>query len=319
MPTFKRISISSRFIESKAPIKLKWLFIDILNRSIDYKISYDEYINTLKRYDEKIVNQFSKYSKCMKINGSVVELDKYKLRKYGISLNSGYQIKQEEINFERVAKLLKAYNEVRDIYYEKQLGIKSKQVLPVALKPNLTSIYNKVLSFLDTNNITDFFLYFYCLHYHSEWKFVWSLKSCYSPRCLDIYTSRKETCQTEIQRVDDKILAKQQDEFEEFSGSKHSRWIHLYPHIERIKRRHIDLGQEKICLSGINYTLGYHPLSDECIRCALKVACSKQIYKFFQNLTKSDLDILKLRGKIISVEEAKSKLKQLGLEFNFYE
>ena len=216
-----------------------------------------------------------------------------------------------DIDFNKVNKLLKAYNEVRQMHYWKK-GM--YYISPIGSDPDEFDSYNKIIKLLEDNKIEDWFLYFYCLSHACRWSFLWKFKSCYSPKALDMYHVVKSTCIAEIDKTKAKFLRDKKKESEE----KKSRWFSLYEHIEDKKRRYINRGSEVICMNNMDQNLGYHPLSEACSECKVKAECAKKIQDYFKFISKTELDILQIRGKITSVEEAEGVIESEGSKFDFY-
>jgi len=183
----------------------------------------------------------------------------------------------------------------------------------------MAGTYAKLITQLESNGVEDWYLFFYCLFSNNNWGMIWSLKACCSSTAADIYASRKNKCEQELTRIDTVILEKKDEEYAKATGAAQSRWLNVYDHVERLKKRYVNKDQMNMCMMNMDNTLGYHPLSDICCGCPIKDMCSKNIYKWFQEISKSELDIIKLRGRIVSVSEAEKHLRDVGSEFDFYE
>jgi hypothetical protein len=175
--------------------------------------------------------------------------------------------------------------------------------------------YVNMITFLNHNKITDWMLYFYCLFDAAKWGYVWNIKHCYQPRCLDMYTDKKDKCALDIQD----LLQKRIEVVKQSKGDAQSKWFTIYPIVEDRKQKLQDSNKEMICMANISELLGYHPLSETCTRCKLQSQCAERISMIFKKLSNSDLDISKIRDRMISVEKAIARLKELGSSFNFYE
>jgi len=304
-----KVTLTSAFINSKLPIKVKWILIKLLSEVDDYTLSIADYERIISQFSVDNVNQFSCYSPFIKIDyvKGIVTFDKIKLKRRGIYVYNKPKYKEVDVDFNKLTNLLEAFNSARIKYLDRN-GMNNKNRETIVAKPTTMHIYKNLIDFLQEHGINNWYLYFYCLYEYHEWKVAWNPRSCANEKCLQMYLTMKDKCQ---QIIDGKEPVK--------INYQTSRWINTFDHIEKTKKRYIDSGRHQLCMKNTDDTLGYHPLSNVCLSCPIQNQCASAIYTYFKIITKSDLDIIKLRNLDVTVTEAKDHLNKLGVEFDFYE
>lgn len=289
----KRITLTSKFFDAPIPQEGKYRLLELIHTSENGKIygdiqcGYPLVYNYLDTKTGTLEHEFN-----IK-----------KLKKIGVSFKER-EVKKVEIDFNKMTQLLAAFNAARDDFYIKKIG---KTVGCIPQKPSMYRHYNSMIKFLEDNNISDWYLYFYVLHSVYNWKFVVPLKKCYTPAALDLWTSNHERIKGEIQM----------NELMVESTIEKSPWIHTYSHIESMKDRLVKGGHELVCLGSLEKYFGYNSQSKVCGGCSIRAKCASNIYESFQKASNSTVDILGVRAGRISVEEANKELKAQGSSFQF--
>lgn len=300
----KKITLTSKFIENTSlSDPEKWGLIELLNLVEDGKV----HSSYLSYFFPQSIPEFFTNDLLFTVDKEIVTVNTAFLKtQYGIAL---IESKQEEIEIDvkKVSKVLKAYNEVRSLFHMKQ----GRPEVPL-LQPSKNIYKNLMLihSFFELNGIEDFYLYFYCLFDSTNWTICWYLKQATHPKCLDIYVNNKVRCNGIIK--DEESRARKEKE-----GNANSIWVATFDFTERKKEMYVNSGQAAVCFNNINETLGYHPKSPVCLSCPCNVACAAKIQEVFQNVSQSKLDILQIRGNIMSVTEAQRVIKDAGSTFRF--
>lgn len=208
------------------------------------------------------------------------------------------------LNLEQANIILAEYHRFRRYFYNR----KNQQEVFVPEITILSSFINqkvviKLIKFFEEHKITEYYLYFYCLSEAYQWNRVWSLPSCVSGKALDIWTNNAD-------RIRNDLIKEQMNK--ENTVKSISIWVDKFDYIEDRKAIYINNKQEDVCFNNPDQTFGYHPKSEICKSCSLKEQCGKRLREAFKKVSNSNLDILKIRGKLISIEEANKELSKHG-------
>lgn len=294
----KRYVLSSKFIQSLNDTKVSLL--QALDKTLDLRInkqdlelflfkqSYDDADTGIKDY----VLNFTTFSPAT----NEYLFDPKKLRRVGIYLTER-KITHVDIDFDKVTKLLIAYNQARDLLYKRR---NNTLVTPVTQKLSMHKHYNNMINMFEANHIEDWYLYFYTLFASLDWRFCWSIKGSYSDRAFDMYSNN-------VSRFRDiaygsKDIVRQQ-----------SKYLDIYQHIEDLKRVLINKKQERVCYMRLEDLLGYHPKSVVCQCCPASETCAIKIRDMFKTVTGTDLDIVELRAGHIDMKMAEKVLGDFDL------
>lgn len=309
----KRITIEDKFFENKeAPEDCKLFILKMLYEFDDgefHKSYLDTWfgVNPPAFFKDEFIFSYN--------NDDVVTINMPMLKKrFGLSVRV-LETKKIEVDLEKINKVFTAYNEVRNLFYYKKGNPHMPMMqLTKARYKNLMLIAN----FLELNKVEDWHLYFYCLFEASHWAFCWCLNRCATPEAYDLYTNLKAKCANEIEITRKNYEDAKTKRFKEAKGEATSRWFSLFDFVEKQKEIYANRDQAEICMNNSDLTLGYHPLSKICVACPLKPQCALSLTELFQNITRTNLDIIKVRGKLITIEEARKWLKNANSSFDFY-
>lgn len=297
-----KITLSPKFIRKRIPPEAKWFLIEILSTSEDFKLPLDTYTNILAKYLKLYPHDdVSKYTSVRLYyqSDNLIHFLPEALKKEGIGFRMPNNYKPVDVDPEKVTRLMFAYNRARTHYYMK---IKHFVIPPLVAKPSILGHCKATVDFLDANDIQDWEVYFFALFIYHGWNRVLSLIHCHSPECLDKYNNCRIKALRELEQI--KISNEKVEE--------KSIWVDTYGSVEDRKRQLLDEATSEVCLNNIEETLGYHPQSLVCQSCPLAGECKDRINKKFREISKSDLDITDVRGRIVSVEEAE---RRVGFKF----
>ncbi len=254
---------------------------------------------------------------------NVVLINRDNLKKLGVTIHDKkteiYDLKQEDIT-----RLLASYNEVRSICISKKNG-GNFGVSPVGFDQRQVKHYYSIIKFFEHSKIDDWFLFFYAVHMANKWSWVYSLAQCCTSRMFNVYFNNKDRAFSEIEETKQRIKEQDAEKLAEQDGAKLSLWFSYYPHLEDIKNDLIfKQNKPEVCFNRVSDLLGYNPKSKACNSCSLNGTCADALRRFFQETSKSSVDILQLRGyystpdfKMI-LEQARKTLTNEGSTFSFY-
>lgn len=312
----KRIHISGKFIAKPLTHASKMFLAEVLYKSKDAKIDIGEYNALIISYAPELTPDI-RAALIFDVAKNEVNIDNEKFRKIGIWINEA-KVKAIEIDQTKAHALMQCYNEVRNIFYQKQEKREDFVADPLPLKPSRYHDVKNCYEFLEAHKIQDWFLYFYSLCACTNWGVVWALKSCYSPKALDCYTNNKDRCKEEITRKAKAMIEEVNKIEAQKTGTQPNRWTSMYQHVEDIKTRLLKRNQAEVCYSRGDDLLLYHPQSTVCQGCPLKGSCAAKLYKYFQEVSKSTVDILQVRAGMITIPQATEQLRKEGSGFEFY-
>lgn len=267
------------------PLESKYLIINLLFISNDYTISKAIFDHTMLVYNNPNITDFLHnlgiYRFDENSNNIILNKDILKSR-FGIYLRKVKETKTVDVDFNKVFRLLIAYNSVRDLHYVKK-GL--SKMPPIFEDPKKYGSYGKMIKFLEKYKIDNWYLYYYTLFSTTKWETVWGVLS-YGAKQFDMYTNKVSSCMGEI--ANNAVNIKQSKD----------KWLDIFDLVELRKKKHLEEGKPELCLNNLEYTLGYHPKSSFCTSCPLQVECINKIRELYKSCTKSNVDIVEYRGKI---------------------
>lgn len=297
----KKIVLTSKFIQSNLSPQIKWLIVVICEQSKEGRIN------------KKFYNDFNPQVPDLVLpdnDPTYLKINPQALLRLGLSILEPTK-SLVPVEAEKIAKLFKACNDCRDLWYKKH---HAAIVDPLVPQPNLYKRYNTSIDFLERHEVEDWFLYFYTLYHQCNWAFVWNAQSISAPKMLDWYHRNKDRCTGEIAEL------KNTKQAEVLLGPppRQSKWISLYDHVEAMKASLLRDHKEMVCMNRIEDTLGYHPLSELCKHCPVAGLCQVKIYNKFKEATGTNMDIMKLRTREIDPDLAVAEIKKTKPDFELF-